>query len=56
MIKNTQSYVMQGDDFGTETTEEDKNIAFRFGYQAVVERRRSLGQVPRSRMPDKVKH
>ena len=56
MIKNTQSYVMQGDDFGTETTEEDKNIAFHFGYQAVVERRISLGQVPRSRMPDKVKH
>ena len=42
MIKNTQSYVMYGDDFGTETTEEDKNIAFHFGYQAVVERRRSL--------------
>ena len=56
MIKNTQSYVMQGDDFGIETIEEDKNITFLFGYQAVVERRSSLGQVPRSRMPDKVKH
>ena len=56
MIKNKKSYVMQGDEFRTETTEEDKNIAFRFGYQAVVERCRSLGQVPRSRMPDKVKH
>ena len=47
---------MWGDDFGTETTEEDKNIAFHFGYQALVERRRRLGQVPRSKMPDKVKH
>ena len=55
MIKNTQSYVMQGDDFRTETTEEDKNITFHFGYQAVVERRKCLGQVPRSIMPDKVK-
>ena len=47
---------MYGDDFGIETIEEDKNIAFQFDYQAVVERRRSLGQVPRSTMPDKVKH
>ena len=45
---------MYGDDFGTKTTKEDKNIVFHFGYQAVVERCRSLGQVPRSRIPDKI--
>ena len=47
---------MWGDKFGTKTIEEDREITFHYGNQAVVERRRSLGQVPRSRMPDKVKH
>ena len=46
---------MYGDDFGTETTEEDREISFYSGYQAIVEYRRSLGKVLISKMHDKVK-
>jgi hypothetical protein len=47
-IKNTYSYAMQGDNFRTETMEEDLQIGYRYGYQVVVEHRKSMGQTPRS--------
>jgi hypothetical protein len=29
-IKNTYSYAMQGDEFGTETTEEDLKLGYKY--------------------------
>jgi hypothetical protein len=53
-IKNTYSYAMQGDEFGIETTEEDLNLGYKYGYKGVVEHRKSLGKIPRTTLQDKV--
>jgi hypothetical protein len=45
---------MQGDDFGTGTTEEDLQLGYKYGYKAMVDRRKSMGQTPRSNLLDKV--
>jgi hypothetical protein len=45
---------MQGDEFGTETTKEDLNIGYKYGYKGVVEHRKSLGKIPRTTLQDKV--
>jgi hypothetical protein len=45
---------MQGDEFGTETTEEDLQLGYKYGYKAVVEHRKILGQIPRTTLQDKV--
>ena len=42
-IKNTYSYAMQGDDFGTETMEEDFWISYKYGYKVVVDRSKNMG-------------
>jgi hypothetical protein len=34
---------MQGDEFGTETTEEDLKIGYKYGYKAIVEHQKILG-------------
>jgi hypothetical protein len=53
-IKKPYPYAMQGDDFGTETTEEDLQLGYKYGYKAMVDRRKSMGQTPRSNLRDKV--
>ena len=45
---------MQGDEFGTETTEEDLKLGYKYGYKGVVEHRKILGQIPRTTLQDKV--
>ena len=45
---------MKGDEFETETTEEDLQLGYKYGYKAVVDRRKSMGQNPRSNLQDKV--
>ena len=45
---------MQGDDFGTETIEEDLRIGYKYGYKVVVNHRKIMGQTPRSNFRDKV--
>ena len=45
---------MHGDDFITGTMEEDLQIGYKYGYKAVVDRRKSMGQTPRSNLLDKV--
>jgi hypothetical protein len=45
---------MQGDDFVTETTEEDLQLGYKYGYKFVVDRRKSMGWKPRSSLQDKV--
>jgi hypothetical protein len=45
---------MQGDEFGTKTTEEDLKLGYKHGYKAVVELRKILGQIPRTTLQDKV--
>lgn len=44
---------MQGDNFGTETTKEDHELAYNFGYNVVVKQHRRLGKIPRSGFQDK---
>jgi hypothetical protein len=39
---------MQGDEFGTETTEEDLQLGNKYDYKEVVEHRKNLGQIPRT--------
>jgi hypothetical protein len=42
-IKNTYSYIMQGDnDFGTETMEEDLQLGYKYDYKVMVDRRKSM--------------
>jgi hypothetical protein len=53
-IKNTYSYAMQGDEFGTETMEEDLKLGYKYDYKAVVEHQKILGQIPRTTLQDKV--
>ena len=45
---------MQGDDFGTGTMEEDLELGYKYEYKAVVDRRKSMGKIPRSSLRDKV--
>jgi hypothetical protein len=45
---------MQVDDFGTGTTEEDLELGYKYGYKAMVDRRKIMGQTPRSNLLDKV--
>jgi hypothetical protein len=42
-IKNTYSYAMQGDKFGTETTKEYLQLGYKYDYKVVVEHLKSLG-------------
>ena len=53
-IKKPYLYAMQGDDFGTETMEEDLQLGYKCSYKVVVDRRKSMGQTPRSNFWDKV--
>jgi hypothetical protein len=53
-IKKPYPYAMQGDDFGTETMKEDLQLGYKYGYKDVVDRRKSMGQTPRSILQDKV--
>jgi hypothetical protein len=45
---------MQGDEFGTETMEEDLQLGYKYDYKVVVEHRKILGQLPRTTLQDKV--
>jgi hypothetical protein len=45
---------MQGDEFGTETTEEDLQLGYKYSYKVVVEHRKILGKLPRTTLQDKV--
>ena len=45
---------MQGDEFGTETMEEDLQLGYKYDYEVVVEHRKILGQLPRTNLQDKV--
>ena len=45
-IKKTYSYAMEGDDFGTETTEENLQLGYKYGYKVVVDHRKSIGHTP----------
>jgi hypothetical protein len=42
-IKKPYPFAMQGDDFRTGTTEEDLQLGYKYGYKAVVDRRKSMG-------------
>jgi hypothetical protein len=42
-IKIAYSFTMQGDDFRTETREEGLQIGYRYGYQDIIEHRKSMG-------------
>jgi len=53
-IKKPYPYTMQGDNFRTGTTEEDIQLGYKYGYKAVVDQRKSMGQTPRSNLLDKV--
>ena len=45
---------MQGDDFGIESTEEDLQLGYKYGYKSMVDHRKSMGKTPRSNLRDKV--
>jgi len=45
---------MQGNDFGTETREEDLQLGYKYGYKAMVDWRKIMGHTPRSNLMDKV--
>jgi hypothetical protein len=45
---------MQGDNFGTETTEEELQLGYKYGYKVMVDRRKSMGKTPISNLWDKV--
>jgi hypothetical protein len=45
---------MQGDDFGTRTTEEDLQLGYKYSYKAMADHRKSMGQTSRSNLVDKV--
>ena len=53
-IKKSYPYAMQGDNFRTETTEEDLQIGYKYGYKSMVDHRKSMGQTPRSNLQYKV--
>jgi len=41
---------MQGDEFGTETTEEDLHLGYKYGYKIIVEHQKILGKIPRTNL------
>jgi hypothetical protein len=45
---------MPGDDFGNETMEEYLQLGYKYGYKAMVDRRKRMGKTPRSNLWDKV--
>ena len=53
-IKKPYPYAMQGNDFRTETTREDLQLGYKYGYKAMVDHRKSMGQTPSSNLLDKV--
>jgi hypothetical protein len=53
-IQKPYPFAMQGDDFGTVTTEEDLQLGYTYGYKVRFDRRKSMGQTPRSNLLDKV--
>jgi hypothetical protein len=53
-IKKPYPYAMQGDDFRTETTEEDLQLSYKYSYKALVDHRKGMGQTSRSNLRDKV--
>jgi hypothetical protein len=53
-IKKPYPYAIQGDDFETGTMEEDLQLGYKYGYKVVVDRRKIMGQTPRSNLLDKV--
>jgi hypothetical protein len=53
-IKKPYPYAMQGDDFRIGTMEEEIQLGYKYGYKAVVDKRKSMGQTPRSNLLDKV--
>ena len=53
-IKKPYPYAMQGDDFGTETTEEDLQLGYKYGYKAMADCRKIMGKTPRSNLQEKV--
>jgi hypothetical protein len=53
-IKKPYPYAMQGDDFRTETTEDDLQLSYKYSYNVMVDHRKSMGQTPRSNLWDKV--
>ena len=53
-IKNAYSYAIQGDEFGTKTTKEDLQLGYKYGYKAMVDCRKIIGQTSRSNLQDKV--
>jgi hypothetical protein len=42
-IKKPYPYAMKGNDFGTETMEEDLQLGYKYGYKAMVDRRKIMG-------------
>jgi hypothetical protein len=53
-IKKPYPYAMQGDDFRIGTMEEEIQLGYKYGYKAMVDQRKSMGQTPRSNLLDKV--
>jgi hypothetical protein len=45
---------MQGDEFGTETTEEDLRLGYKYIYKVVVDFRKSMEQTPRPSLQEKL--
>ena len=45
---------MQGENFETETMEEDLQLGYKYDYKAMVDHRKNMGQTPRSNLWDKV--
>jgi hypothetical protein len=45
-IKKPYPYAMQGDDFETETTEENLQIGYKYSYKSMVDHRKSMGKTP----------
>ena len=43
-IKKPYPYALEGDDFGTGTTEEDLQLGYKYDYKVVVDRRKSMGR------------
>jgi hypothetical protein len=42
-IKKPYPYAMKGDNFRTETTEEDIQLGYKYSYKVVVDHRKSMG-------------
>ena len=53
-IKKPYPYAMQGDDFRTETMEEDLQLGYKYNYKVMVDCRKIMVQTQRSILRDKV--